>query len=151
MEGTQPINDRGGLYWGSVVAAALGLLDAGYLTWLKLSHNVAACGGLGDCETVNNSRFSEIGPVPIALLGAGAFLLMLALLLWEKRAGGGVAIARYGVFALALIGTLYSAYLTYVEVAILQAICPFCVVSALLLLVLLVLSILRLNLYLQEM
>jgi uncharacterized membrane protein len=141
--------ERKELYLGSILAAWIGLIDSAYLTWIKLTNNVAACGGIGDCDVVNNSRYAQIGPIPIALLGMGAFLLILALLYWEKRDPRSVEVSRYGVFLLALIGTLYSGYLTYVEVAILKAICPLCVLSALMLVVLLGLSAWRLNLYIQ--
>jgi uncharacterized membrane protein len=52
---------------------------------------------------------------------------------------------RLTAFGLSLAGTLYSAYLTYVEFAVLRAICPYCVLSAGLLTLLLALSILRLQ------
>jgi uncharacterized membrane protein len=129
----------------SIVLAGLGLVDTLYLTWLKLANATASCSGLGDCDAVNSSRYSEIAGIPIALLGAGAYVIVLGLLLAEARAPGRAEALRLVVFGVALSASLYSAYLTYVEVAILEAICPFCVVSAVLFVTLLIISVLRLR------
>lgn len=128
----------------SVAIAGLGLLNAIYLTWIKLANATIACSNIGDCETVNNSRYSEIASIPIAAFGAAAFAAMLLMLLLDRRPSERSELLRLGVFGLALAGTLYSAYLTYLEFAVLRAVCPFCVASAILLTALLLLSILRL-------
>ncbi|NIM94382.1 MAG: vitamin K epoxide reductase [Anaerolineales bacterium] len=132
-------------WWVSVIAAFIGLLDSIYLTWIKLANATASCSGIGDCESVNNSSYSEVAGIPVALIGAGAYLVILVLLLVEARFPERSELVRYSVFGFSLIGTLYSAYLTYVEVAILNAICPFCVLSALLITFLFVVSVLRLR------
>jgi uncharacterized membrane protein len=49
------------------------------------------------------------------------------------------------LFGVTLIGMIYSAYLTYLEVAVIHAICPFCVLSAVLMSFLFVLSALRIR------
>ena len=131
--------------WGlSAGFAFLGLLDSVYLTWIKLANAAYTCSNIGDCETVNNSSYSVVGGIPIAALGAVAYAVILLMLLLDRRPSGRSEPLRFGVFGLSLAGTLYSAYLTYVEVAILKAICPFCVASAVIMTALLVLSILRL-------
>jgi uncharacterized membrane protein len=129
----------------SIVLAIIGLLDSIYLAWLKLAGTTALCGGVGDCESVNNSIYAEINGIPIALLGAGAYLLIMALLLVEGRFGLGTEWPVMGVFGLSLIGTLYSVYLTYLEVAVLHAICPYCVLSAIAIALILVISVIRLR------
>lgn len=130
----------------SIGLALLGLLDAGYLTVIKFANATAICSGIGDCETVNNSRYSEIGGVPIALLGAIAYLAILLLLIYEPRLGDNGDYARLAVFGLSFGGTIYSGYLTYLEVAVLQAICPFCLASALLITAICAVSVSRLRL-----
>ncbi len=54
------------------------------------------------------------------------------------------------VFGLSLAGTLYSAYLTYIEVAVIHQICPYCVTSAVVITLICILSGIRLNWALQE-
>lgn len=132
------------LWIAGVFLAILGAVDSAYLLWLKLSGQVAACQGIGDCEAVNSSRYAEMGGVPIALFGLLAYLLILALFFLEMRNPewqDGLLLANFGV---ALAGTLYSFYLTYLELFVLKAICPFCVVSAVIIIVLFIISLLRL-------
>ncbi len=129
----------------SIGASLIGLIDSIYLTWIKLADKTAACSNIGDCESVNNSQYSEIAGIPIALLGAGAFLTIFLLLALEKRLPDQSTYLRMGVFGLSLTGTLYSVYLTYLEIAVLRAICPFCVVSAISIFVLLIVGVIRLK------
>lgn len=123
-------DSRGPWFWASVGAALIGLVDSLYLTWYKLGGTVPLCEGFGDCDAVNNSRFAEIGGIPIALLGAGAYLVILGLHGAEWKNVLDSETANLGVFGLGLAGTLYSAYLTYIELFVLRAVCPFCVLSA---------------------
>ncbi len=125
--------------------ALVGLLDSAYLAYVKLANQLASCSGIGDCETVNSSRFSEIGGVPIALLGAAGYVLILASVAVDRPGGRWEDAGRYSFFGLTLIGTLYSLYLTYIEVFVLRAVCPFCVASAVVMVALFVLSIGRLR------
>jgi len=134
----------------SIILAVLGMLDSIYLVWVKLTGAYALCGPIGNCESVNSSQYSEIYGIPIALLGAGAYSMMIILLILEDR---GQIWAEYGpmiVFGMSLIGVLYSFYLTYIEVAVLKAICPYCVISAIILVILLALSVIRLSILLRE-
>ena len=50
------------------IAAGIGLADSVYLSWLKLASKEC---GVGACDFVNASRYSEIGGIPIALFGGG--------------------------------------------------------------------------------
>jgi uncharacterized membrane protein len=135
---------RDWLRWGALALAVLGAADAAYLTWVKLAGLKPFCGSSGACDTVNTSIYSEVGGVPIAFLGLGAFLVLAALLVLEDRLPGLDTWAPVAVFGMALTGTLYSAYLTYVELFVLHAVCPYCVVSAVCITGLLVLSVIRL-------
>ncbi len=128
----------------SVVLSLIGLADSIYLAWLKIANATAACAGIGDCESVNNSPYAEFAGIPIAIFGAGAYLLMIALLLLEDRGKFFQEYAAMIVFGFSLTGVLYSAYLTYIEVAVLRAICPYCVLSAIVMVALLGVSVVRL-------
>lgn len=128
-----------------VILAVAGLIDSLYLGWLKVTGNTAACAGIGDCDAVNSSRFATIGDVPIAFIGAFAYLVIIILFALETRRPEWTETITYMLFAVTLVGTIYSAYLTYLEVAVIGAICPFCVVSAILISVLFVMSISRLR------
>ena len=57
------------LWLASVLLALTGAVDSAYLAFLKFTGTVAACSDIGDCEAVNNSKYAEIGGIPLALLG----------------------------------------------------------------------------------
>lgn len=125
--------------------AILGFLDALYLLIIKLTNNKGLClEGIGDCWTVNLSKYSEIAGVPISILGMGAYLAVIVLLFLETKGSFWKINSPILIFGLMLAGTLYSAYLTYIEIYVLKAICPFCVISALTTLSLLGVAIARL-------
>lgn len=114
-----------------LVLALIGLIDSLYLTWIKISHTEALClPGIGNCDIVNNSRYAEIMGIPVAALGASAYLTILLVLGIGWRYPSGKEFANLALFGLTLAGTGYSGYLTYLEFAIIKAICPFCLLSA---------------------
>lgn len=132
-----------------IFLAVLGLLDAIYLTWIKISAQ-GICIIDGGCEIVNTSQYSSIAGIPIAILGAGAYLAMLGILLLEPRNSFFDLNGPMLVLGISLAGVLYSAYLTYLEIYVIHAICEFCVLSAIILVIMLVFSTLRLRSSLQE-
>ena len=111
-----------------VALGALGLAIAGYLTWVHFSGALALCAGAGGCETVQASRFATVAGVPVALLGLALYLALLVLAAWRTARGPAAPDGvRLALFGLALAGTLYSAYLTYLELFVIGALCPWCV------------------------
>ncbi len=129
----------------AIILAIGGAVDSAYLAWLKITGSVAACGNIGDCEAVNNSRYAEIAGIPIALLGLVGYGAILAVTVLELRKPDWKEGLRLAFFGFTLAGTLYSVYLTYVEIAILRAICPFCVVSAIIMIGLFIVALYRLR------
>lgn len=134
------------LYWASVALASLGLLVSIYMTIYKLTDNNAMCLGSGDCATVNDSIYSEIFGIPVALVGVGGYLAILSVLLLE-RYGNNRFFQQNGltaVFALGVGGFGFTLYLVYVEAFLIHAWCPFCVVSQITMTILFTLTIIRL-------
>lgn len=128
-----------------IALSLLGLLDSLYLSWIKLSDQEAICTGVGACDVVNTSEYATFAGIPIAFFGAGTYLLFIFLLVYENRSAW---IAENGpliLFGFSLFGFLYSAYLTYIELFVIYAICPYCVVSAILMTLILILSWVRLR------
>jgi uncharacterized membrane protein len=132
-----------------IFLAALGILDALYLTWIKLSAKGVCIIG-GGCEIVNTSQYSSIFGIPIAILGLGAYIAMLVILLMEPRNSFFEFNGPMLVLGFSLAGVLYSAYLTYLEIYVIYAICEFCLLSAIILVVMLILSLMRMRTSLQE-
>jgi uncharacterized membrane protein len=82
--------------------------------------------------------------IPIAYLGLAANIIIMLLLLLETRGVFWKQYSPFIVFGMTLAGTIYSIYLTYIEIAILRAICPYCVVSAVVMVLLFIVSLVRL-------
>ncbi len=135
-------NDKSRL--SSLILAGVGLIDALYLTGVKLSNTYTLCGPVGNCETVNTSQYSQVGGIPIALFGAGAYLVLLILLLFERHNDFWAEYSPMLVFGVSLAGVLYSAYLTFLEIAVIRAICPYCIISAIIMVLLFILALIHL-------
>ncbi|MEA4910243.1 MAG: vitamin K epoxide reductase family protein [Chloroflexi bacterium] len=127
------------------IAATIGLADSIYLTIIKFTENKNLCiQGVGDCWSVNNSVYSEFYGIPISILGAAAYLTILLLTFVGSRNHSLKETTHLITFGMTLAGSLYSVYLTYLEVAVLKAICPFCVLSAIAMLTLFAITCARL-------
>ncbi|MGV1050143.1 MAG: vitamin K epoxide reductase family protein [Solirubrobacterales bacterium] len=119
--------------------AALGVGVATYITIADSGGGAPAClAGGGGCETVANSSYSHIAGVNVAVFGIVGYLLLLASAFWVGDA------ARFGGFAVSLGGFGFSVYLTYIEIFKIEAICQWCVASAVLMTILFLLNATRL-------
>jgi uncharacterized membrane protein len=107
--------------------AAFGIGVAVYIAIADAGGGSPVClAGSRGCETVANSSYSHLLGVNIAVFGVvGYVLLFLCALL---RGDG----ARMAGFALALVGFGYSVYLTYLELFKIDAVCQWCIASAIL-------------------
>ncbi len=107
------------------VLAVVGLVIGTYLTWTHFVGVPPVCiSGSGGCETVQSSRYATIFGIPVATLGVVAY----AGLLFSAALRSEVGI--YLGFLISLVGTLFSAYLTYLEVFVIGALCQWCLASA---------------------
>lgn len=123
--------------------AFAGVFLAIYLTMYKLGLIGQLACSVGHCETVNLSRWSVFLGLPVAAWGVGFYIAVFAVAL----AGTTERLADAPVVSTALLaltgwGVLFSAWLTYLELFVINAICVWCVVSAILVTVLFGLSVL---------
>jgi uncharacterized membrane protein len=115
--------------WVTPILATVGLTIAGYLTWSHYEHDVLVC-GLGDCSTVQSSNYSVVAGIPIAILGLLMFGTVLTLSLLRIARPALSDIAGAVIVFLTLTSVLYYAYLTYIEIWVLEAVCQWCVLSS---------------------
>ncbi len=128
------------------VAGIVGFIDASYLTLTKFTKAPLYCTpGLGDCHTVNASRWSELWGIPIAAFGLAAYAIVILVLLLSKRSEWVNRYQNLILFALSFTGFLYSVYLTYLELFVIRAICQWCMLSALSITVIMIAAITRLK------
>ncbi len=114
----------------ALVLSLVGAANAAYLSWSEVFDQSVVCLSGGGCDVVRTSIYSELYGVPVAVLGLGAYLISLALLAAEPRLEPAAEYAPLAVFGLSLVGVLFSLYLQYVSLAILNAVCNYCVVNA---------------------
>jgi len=108
----------------SAVVATAGLGIAGYLTAVHYDGGSPACAISHGCATVQQSEYAELAGVPVALLGLIGYAAILLTLMRDDEP------ARVATAFLTLAGAGFSLWLTYVEVFTLEAICIWCVGSA---------------------
>jgi uncharacterized membrane protein len=132
-----------------IALSIIGLLVALYLVYIKFDPASSFCAGVGDCEAVNTSIYSEIKGIPIAALGALAYAFILGVFLLENSSSFFEQWGPMIIFGTALVGVLYSAYLTYIELAVIHKICPYCVTSAVVMTIIFIFSSIRLRKYLE--
>ena len=130
--------------WAIPVLSIFGLAVAIYLSYIEISLSQAFCGPIGDCNAVQASRYARLwGVLPVGVLGAMGYIAILAA--WwvdrfRKSWGRLSSLAPISLFGMAFFGTLFSAYLTYLEPFVIKAVCIWCVTSAIIITLLLFFS-----------
>ncbi|OGC56586.1 hypothetical protein A3H26_01695 [candidate division WWE3 bacterium RIFCSPLOWO2_12_FULL_36_10] len=100
------------------ILAIIGILISLYLTYVKLTSSPLLC-AFGDCEKVQNSKYSQVFGIPVAVFGILYYFILYIML--ERN-------NKYTKYWL-LWGIMYSTYLTYLELFVIKAICGWCVLS----------------------
>ena len=114
-----------------MASAGLGLVVSLYLLSVHWGWGPIICLDISACDVVNTSLYAELLGIPVALLGAATYLTLLAagILIWRHIYQEAASLVQ---FFIAAIGVAFSVYLTYVELFVLRAICPWCALSAIL-------------------
>jgi uncharacterized membrane protein len=134
--------DRSRLTKAILLIAFIGVLEAGYLTYIHY-HGLGSLPCIGghhgqsSCEQVQSSAYSKVAGVSVALLGLLGYITIAASLFVRGE------LPRAAGFCVALIGFGFSGYLTYRELFTLKEICEWCVGSAILMTILMVLTAIR--------
>jgi uncharacterized membrane protein len=123
------------------VSALIALAGIGVATYITIAdsgggHPLCVAGGSG-CQTVANSSYSHLFGVNVAVFGIAGYVLLLGAALAPGDPG------RFAGLLLALGGFGFSAYLTYLELFTIDAICQWCVASAILMTLLLAVNLVR--------
>ena len=126
----------------AVIWAFLGFLDATYLTIKHYTDGFAAC-TISGCEQVLTSNYAAIGPVPVSGIGIIYYLslLVLAIIYLDRQ----WAKALQLLLITSGIGLLATAYLVWLQLFVIHAICLYCAFSALSTLIIFVLSFIKLK------
>jgi uncharacterized membrane protein len=111
------------------VAALVGFADASYLTAEHVRGTVPPCSVLEGCDRVLTSEYASIKGMPLAVLGMLYYGTVLVLLIAYFDIGNRriLHIASW----LVAVGFLFTLFLVYAQVFIIEALCPYCLLSAL--------------------
>jgi uncharacterized membrane protein len=119
------VSDRA-LRTAGLVLAVLGIGVAGYLVYVHYADIDPVCNIAHGCHKVQTSSYAELAGIPVALLGLIGYIIIFAALLVPGEG------PRMAASLTALVGFGFSVYLTYRELFTIDAICQWCVASAIL-------------------
>ena len=120
------MSDRA-LRTAGLVLAVLGIGVAGYLVYVHYADVDPVCNIAHGCHKVQTSEYAKLVGIPVALLGLVGYVTLLGALLVPQG-----ETARMVAALVALVGFGFSMYLTYRELFTIDAICQWCVASAIL-------------------
>ena len=117
--------------WLIPVLAVVGIGVSIYLASVEASGADAVCGPVGDCNAVQQSEYASIFGVPVGVLGiVGYAVLLLGWLTTRFARGRAADWGAVGATGIALGGTFFSIYLTFLEPFVIGATCMWCLTSA---------------------
>ena len=119
------------------VLSVIGIGIGGYLTYTHYAGLHVLCLSSGGCETVQHSSYSKLDGIPVATLGLAGYIGILFSLAIRGELGRALG------FGLALVGFLFSMYLTYREAFTIHAYCQWCLGSAAVMTLLAILTAIR--------
>jgi uncharacterized membrane protein len=108
-----------------------GLFISAYLYLYKIGRIGTLACGAGECDTVQQSPWSQFAGFEVALIGMAGYAVLLALSLAALQPS--LSAQRWPanlLIVLAGFGVVFTLYLTYLELFVIHAICRWCVASA---------------------
>jgi uncharacterized membrane protein len=127
------------------ILSLLGMSISSYLTYVHYKEVSPICLPIAPCDAVLSSPYAAIWGIPLSLLGLLMYVLLAVLGFWllrEKKQGQTlIALVTY---TLALSGTLFTAYLYYLEIFVIRAFCTWCIATSLVIFITLAFSLINL-------
>jgi uncharacterized membrane protein len=106
------------------VLALVGLGIAAYLTYVHYAGGIPYCvAGGGGCERVQRSDYAKVAGIPVAALGLGAYVALFVTALVPGRTAAAIGVG------IAVAGAAFSAWLLYAQLALIDAVCQWCVAN----------------------
>jgi len=118
--------------WVLPILLVVGFAIAVYLGFIEVTGDEAICGPVGDCNAVQESKYSKLfGVIPVAILGmVGYITIGISWVVSLKTTGQTQFYAKMAMFLFALFGLLFFIYLTFLEPFVIGATCAWCISSA---------------------
>ncbi len=132
----QSVSGNPVLHWRVPLTALAGLVAAAYLATIEVNQAEAVCGLVGDCNRVQQSPYAQFAGIPIGVIGVLGYVAILSLWFVNRQMGGSYRLEQL-MRAAALLGVVFSTYLTFLEPFVIGATCLWCLMSAIIMLLLL--------------
>jgi uncharacterized membrane protein len=130
----------------AALVALAGLFVAVYLSLYKLGYIGTLACSVGSCETVQLSKWAALFGVPVAVWGVLFYVAVLAVAIAGLTAALADSLRVSRLLAVMTgFGVLFSAWLTWLELFVIHAICTYCVISAVLVTILFIISLIDLR------
>lgn len=113
----------------SLLLSVVGIAIGSYLIWVHYDIDALVC-GTGGCEQVQLSEYATIGDIPIAIFGTAMYGAMLLLAVGRLLLPAQSLPLSAAALAITFAAFAYSAWLTWLELFEINAICQWCVGSA---------------------
>jgi uncharacterized membrane protein len=130
MSTTAPQSTEKQIAWSYLIAALVslvGLTDAIYLTVQHITGASLRCTIVSGCSEVLNSPYAQVGPVPLASIGAAAYFIVFSLaILIAFGYRFAISFIRI-ILALMFLTTLW---LLYLQAFVIRHFCQYCLLSA---------------------
>lgn len=135
---TEVIDGSGIRRWlvALMLLSVLGVVDSGYLFWKHRALTSLTPGRegpgfcpAGGCDIVTQGPYAEVRGIPLAVVGLAGYLALFVLSVMAAALDGRGLVGV--IFAISGIGVAVSAFLIYLQVAVIRAICFWCILSAL--------------------
>lgn len=115
--------------WVVPLLSVIGVGVAAYLSFVEVSGSSAVCGPVGDCNAVQQSSYAHLfGIIPVGVLGMVGYVGIIGAWFFSKVKGGRGPFRA--LWWMTLLGTAFSAYLTFLEPFVIGATCMWCITSA---------------------
>lgn len=121
----------------SLLLALVGLGLSAYLTYVHFNPSALTC-SVGGCDVVQGSQFSTMFGVPIAMFGLAMFLTLIAGIILREIRTDWAELISTAIVMILVAAVIYWAYLTYLELRVIYAVCQWCVATSIATLLLLV-------------
>jgi len=118
------------LSWPYFIAALVSLIGLGDAIYLTVQHITGAslrCTIISGCSEVLSSPYAQVGPVPLAAVGAAAYFVVFSLAILAAFGYPLVKLLLKILIALMFLTTLW---LLYLQAFVIHHFCQYCLLSA---------------------
>ncbi len=116
-----------------IVIALFALAGLSAATYVFLTHSLGYelyCPFATGCDTVQNSPYAVLFGIPVSFLGMLGFTAYIALALIGLRSGAAARGYLHSLLVLSVVEVGFTSYMAYLQVAVIRAICSWCMLSA---------------------